>query len=124
VEVERAYCRSCRTYSAPGPRCGNCFRSRADGIGDDLDEAVARSLSEARPVHRTSRLQAGTTTFGPVGRLVLSVVPAVAIGVAVWLLYRFRNSGPPVAFFLVAAVATTVTMAGFLRVVWRRERVE
>ena len=123
MAAAREYCRSCRTYSAPGPRCGNCFRSR-DGIGDELDEAVARSLSGARLVHRSSRLRAGTTTFGPIGRIALSVVPALAIVVTAWLLYRFRDSGPPVAFLLVAAVATTVTMAGFLRVVWQRERID
>ena len=123
MEVEREYCRSCRTYSAPGPRCGNCFRSR-DGVGDELDEAVARSLSDARRVHRTSRLRAGTTTFGPIGRVALSVVPTLAIVVAAWLSYRYRDSGPWVALVLVTAVATTVTMAGFLRLVWRRERVD
>jgi hypothetical protein len=118
----RQYCRSCRTFSAAGPRCGNCFRSR-EGIGDELDEAVARSLSEAREVHVHSRLRAGTTTFGPLGRIALSIVPALAIVLTALLAYRFRG-GPAIAFFLVGAVATTVTMAGFLRIVWRRERID
>jgi hypothetical protein len=121
-DTEREYCRSCRTFSAPGPRCGNCFRSR-DGIGDELDETVARSLSEARVVHRTSRLQAGTTTFGPAGRVALSVAPVLAILVTARLAYRFRG-GPEIAFFLVAFVATSITMTGFLWTVWRRERID
>jgi hypothetical protein len=122
VVDDREYCRSCRTFSAPGPTCGNCFRSR-DGIGDELSESVARSLSSARVVHRHSRLRAGATTFGPVGRIALSIVPVAAIALTAWLAYRFRD-GPAVAFFLVAAVAMGVTMVGFLRIVWRRERID
>jgi hypothetical protein len=122
IADEREYCRLCRTFSAPGERCGNCLRRR-DGLDDPLEDALANSLSGARVVHASSRLRAGTTAFGPVGRVLLSIVPALAVVMTAWLAYRFR-SGPQIALFLVGAVATAVTMGGFLRLVWRRERVD
>ena len=74
-------------------------------------------------MHRHSRVRAGTTTFGPVGRSVLSVVPVGAAIATIVLAYRFR-SGPAIAFFLVAAVATSVWVISFLRVVWQKDRID
>jgi hypothetical protein len=68
-------------------------------------------------------VRAGTTTFGPVGRTVLSVVPVLAATATILLALRFR-SGPAIAFFLVAAVATNVWVVSFLRVVWQKDRID
>ena len=68
-------------------------------------------------------MRAGTTTFGPVGRIALSVLPVVGALVTIRLAYRFR-SGPAIAFFLVAALATTVVALNFLRAVWRKDRID
>ena len=119
---DRAYCRLCRTFSAPGDRCGNCHRRR-DGQDDELDAVVARSLRDAQVVHRTSRLRAGASTFGPAGRIGWSVPPLLWLAVVVTVAVRTRNS-PWIALLLVAVVATSVVVAFVLRELWKRDRVD
>lgn len=118
----REYCRLCRTFSAPGDRCGNCHRRR-DGQTDDLDDEFARSLSEARTVHQYSRVRSGAMTFGPVGRIALSLVPLALAALSIGQAVRTRNS-PWIALFLVGAVATSVVVARLLLEIWKRDRID
>ena len=116
------YCRRCRTFSAPGDRCGNCHRRR-DGQSDDLDDAVARSLSEARTVHDSSRLRSGALTFGPIGRTALSVVPVLWLAGAVALAVKLRST-PWIALVGVFALATAVVVVRLLLEIWKRDRID
>ena len=118
----REYCRLCRTFSAPGDRCGNCHRRR-DGETDDLDEVVARSLSEARTVHEYSRVHSGALTFGPIGRLGLSVGPLLLLAVAVAMAVRMRDT-PWIALFGVFAISAAVVVLALLVQIWKRDRID
>jgi hypothetical protein len=118
----REYCRLCRTFSPPGDRCGNCHRRR-DGERDALDDEVARSLSEARVVHQYSRVRSGALTFGPVGRVSLSLLPLLLLALTVAQAYRTRN-GPWIALFGVAAIGNAVGVGAILLQIWKRDRID
>ena len=84
---------------------------------------VARSLSDARVVHASSRVRSGATTFGPVGRVMLSVVPLLALAAAIGQAVRTRNS-PWIALFGVFAVLSAVVVGALLLEIWKRDRID
>jgi hypothetical protein len=88
-----------------------------------LDAALARSLRDARVVPSYSRIRRGALTFGPVGRVGWSVVPALIAFVAIRNVYRSLGD-VTLAFYLVMAVPLVAGCAYLLCEVWKRDRVD
>ena len=89
------------------------------------ESVVNEALPPVRPPREPyvfSRTKSGPTSFGLVGRLALSIVPALVAFFAVRNVMRSRHD-PTVAYYLVIAVPALVLVAGFLAFVWRKERV-
>ena len=112
-----------------GPVCAGCGAHRRDGSWCpfclERYEQVAQPPPDpprVAPPREYSRTNAGPTSFGLVGRLLWSVLPALVAYFAVRNVMRSRGDAT-VAYYLVIAVPTLVLVAGFLAFVWRKERV-
>jgi hypothetical protein len=112
-------CGEPRREGAWCPICLERYEPRDPTLGQGAGVPPVRPI---RPPHVVSRTKAGPTSFGLVGRLVLSIVPALVAFVAVRNVMRSRHD-PTVAYYLVLAVPTLVLVVGFLAFVWRKERI-
>src|SRR5436190_24143731 len=120
AQPRRQACQCGGTMEPGGQWCTRCHRR---GVGD-IDYGGADTPSPAAPygTPRYSRVRAGTLTFGPVGRLGLSIVPVLVGCVAIRNVYR--SQGEPVIAFCMAMAAPVLVLIGlFLREVWKRDRV-
>jgi hypothetical protein len=115
-------CQQCGVLAPGGRWCARCLKQLSAREGS-IDEDVARSLRNARTVSVYSRVRAGPVTFGPLGRVLWSVVPVVVSYVAVRNVYRSMGE-VTVAFYGVMAVPVLLIAGYFLAQVWKRDRVE
>lgn len=115
----------------PDPPCSACGATRGRDAWCPLcleryDRApVIPEAFEPRPPAlrpRYSHVRAGPTSFGIVGRSLLSVLPLLVALVAIRNIMRSRGDAT-VAYYLVLGLPAFVLAAAFLAVVWRRERV-
>jgi hypothetical protein len=67
-------------------------------------------------------VRAGPTSFGIVGRTLLSIVPMIVAFFAIRNVMRSRGDAT-VAYYLVLGTPAVILVGVFLAVVWRRERV-
>src|SRR5689334_8470388 len=110
-------CSACGAQLRPGMTwCWLCLAP----IGSSTSQVAPPPIpaDDLEPIPEYSRWRAGPTTFGPVGRISITVVVA-AIGFLVFWVFRLVD-GP----LVIADVGIYGVGAYFLlRNVWRRERV-
>lgn len=118
---EPVVCPWCKCLTPPRPWCIRCMGQL--GGGPPIDQALARSLSEARAVRSYSRVRQGVLTFGPVGRVGWSVLPVLFSFIAVRNVYRSTGE-TVIAFYVVMAFPILAISAYGLAQIWRRDRVD
>jgi hypothetical protein len=117
--VDEAGCWSCGAARGQHAWCPRCLERYERP--EPEPQPVFEYVRARRAPHTYSRVRGGPTSFGPVGRVVMSIVPVVVAFIAIRNIMRSRGDGT-VAFYIVLGVPTVVMVAGFLVLVWRKER--
>ncbi len=114
-------CRLCGAPAGAGDWCPRCL-TRFDAPDPHPAEWIEEARARRRPEHRLSRVRGGPMTFGPIGRILLSIVPVVVAFVAARNIFRARHDAS-FAYYLVLGVPLIVLVALFLAAVWKRDRI-
>jgi len=111
--------RNCRECGAPLPPdlrwCGRCFAPVTHHASRAPLHEPGTFIGALTPSVRTSRWRAGATSFGPVGRIVSTLV--------VLALFPWWGVGGLNPLVLLAALAWLIAAMIFLRSIWKPERI-